>query len=94
MPCLNQNIVSVVTFSAANNFRRNSLRGCVHLASWSHSRPHPSDLDARPPPDYVPELNRHALDEMEQYESSCLRFLLPVGISAVSLILSLIALFK
>lgn len=56
--------------------------------------PHPSDLDARLPPDYVPELNRHALDEMEQYESSCLRFLLPVGISAVSLILSLIALFK
>lgn len=55
--------------------------------------PHPSDLDARPP-DYVPELNRHALDEMEQYKSSCLRFLLPVGISAVSLILSLIALFK
>lgn len=56
--------------------------------------PHPSDLDSRPPPDYVPELNRHALDEMEQYKSSCLRFLLPVGISAVSLILSLIALFK
>lgn len=55
--------------------------------------PHPSDLDVRPP-DYVPELNRHALDEMEQYKSSCLRFLLPVGISAVSLILSLIALFK
>lgn len=55
--------------------------------------PHPSDLDTRPP-DYVPELNRHALDEMEQYKSSCLRFLLPVGISAVSLILSLIALFK
>lgn len=47
-----------------------------------------------PPPDYVPELNRHALDAMEQYKSSCLRFLLPVGISAVSLILSLIALFK
>lgn len=55
--------------------------------------PHPSDIDARPP-DYVPELNRHALDAMEQYKSSCLRFLLPVGISAVSLILSLIALFK
>lgn len=55
--------------------------------------PHPSDIDAHPP-DYVPELNRHALDEMEQYKSSCLRFLLPVGISAVSLILSLIALFK
>nr|DAH68339.1 MAG TPA: hypothetical protein [Caudoviricetes sp.] len=33
MPCLNQNIVSAVTFSAANSFRRNSLRGCVHLAS-------------------------------------------------------------
>lgn len=55
--------------------------------------PHPSDLDARPP-DYVPELNRHALDEMERYRSGCLRFLLPVGISAVSLIFSLIALFK
>lgn len=55
--------------------------------------PHPSDIDARPS-DYVPELNRHALDAMEQYKSSCLRFLLPVGISAVSLILSLIALFK
>lgn len=55
--------------------------------------PHPSDIDARPP-DYVPELNRHALDAMEQYKSSCLRFLLPVCISAVSLILSLIALFK
>lgn len=53
----------------------------------------PTDIDARPP-DYVPELNRHALDEMEQYKSSCLRFLLPVCISAVSLILSLIALFK
>lgn len=26
MPCLNQNIVSAVTFSAANNFRRNSFR--------------------------------------------------------------------
>lgn len=36
MPCLNQNIVSAVTFSAANSFRRNSLRGCVHLASWSN----------------------------------------------------------
>lgn len=31
MPCLRQNIVSAVTFSAAN-----SLRGCVHLASWSN----------------------------------------------------------
>lgn len=55
--------------------------------------PHPSDIDARPP-DYVPELNRHALDEMERYRSGCLRFLIPVGISAISLILSLIALFK
>lgn len=55
--------------------------------------PHPSDLDARPP-DYLPGLTRHALDEMERYRSGCLRFLLPVGISAVSLILSLIALFK
>ena len=55
--------------------------------------PHPSDLDARPP-DYVPELNRHALDEMERYRSNRLRFVLPVGISAVSLILSLVALFK
>lgn len=36
MPCLNQNIVSAVTFSAANSFRRNSLRSCVHLASWSN----------------------------------------------------------
>ena len=65
----------------------------ARLRSSDFLTPHPSDLDARPP-DYVPELNRHALDEMEQYESSCLRFLLPVGISAVSLILSLIALFK
>lgn len=55
--------------------------------------PHSSDLDVRPP-DYVPELNRHALDEMERYRSGCLRFLIPVGISAVSLILSLIALLK
>lgn len=47
MPFLNQNIVSVVTFSAANNFRRNSLRGCVHLASWSHSRrTHPTLMHA------------------------------------------------
>ena len=82
-----------MTFSAANNFRRNRLRRLRSSDFLTPPPPHPSDLDARPP-DYVPELNRHALDEMEQYESSCLRFLLPVGISAVSLILSLIALFK
>ena len=93
MPCSNQNIVSAATFSAANSFRRNSLRGCVRLTSWSHRRrTHPTLMHVRP--DYVPELNRHALDEMERYKSSCLRFLLPVGISAVSLILSLIALFE
>nr|DAZ42459.1 MAG TPA: hypothetical protein [Caudoviricetes sp.] len=33
MPCLRRNIVSAVTFSAANSFRRNSLRGCVRPTS-------------------------------------------------------------
>lgn len=37
--------------------------------------PHPSDIDARPP-DYVPQLNRHALEEMERYRSGRFRLLL------------------
>lgn len=85
-------------YRLCRDFQRGKQLSAEQLARLRSSgflepQPHPSDLDARPP-DYVPELNRHALDEMEQYESSCLRFLLPVGISAVSLILSLIALFK
>lgn len=42
----------------------------------------------------TPELSNFALAEIERYRLSRLRFLLPVSISAVSLILSLIALFK
>lgn len=35
----------------------------------------PADIEARPP-DYVPQLNRHALEEMEQYRSGRFRLLL------------------
>ncbi len=42
----------------------------------------------------TPELSNFALAEIERYRLSRLRFLLPVSISAVSLILSLVALLK
>lgn len=42
----------------------------------------------------APELSNFALAEIERYRLSRLRFLLPVSISAVSLILSLVALLK
>lgn len=35
----------------------------------------PADIEARPP-DYVPQLNRHALEEMERYRSARFRLLL------------------
>lgn len=35
----------------------------------------PTDIEARPP-DYVPQLNRHALEEMERYRSGRFRLLL------------------
>ena len=36
---------------------------------------YPADIEERPP-DYVPQLNRHALEEMEQYRSGRFRLLL------------------
>ena len=42
----------------------------------------------------TPALSDFALAEIERYRLSRLRFLLPVSISAVSLILSLVALLK
>lgn len=35
----------------------------------------PADIEARPP-DYVPQLNRHALEEMERYRSGRFHLLL------------------
>lgn len=74
MPCLNQNIASAVTFSAANSFRAEQLAR-LRSSGFLEQPLYPADIEARPP-DYVPQLNRHALEEMERYRSGRFRLLL------------------
>lgn len=47
----------------------------LRSSGFSEQPLYPADIEARPP-DYVPQLNRHALEEMERYRSGRFRLLL------------------